>query len=42
MYCAQHRLSANSGHSDEKCYFRHQVTKQQIRQERVPTPRYLP
>ncbi len=22
---SQHRLSANSGHSDEKCYFRHQV-----------------
>ncbi len=22
---SQHRLPANSGHSDEKCYFRHRV-----------------
>lgn len=34
----QHRLSANSGHTDEKCYFRHQVTKQLSRQECVPNP----
>ncbi len=25
-YCTQHRITANSGHYAEKCYFRDQLT----------------